>query len=170
MTPPHSHRSGAGAAIHGALTTLRAATEDDVDLLVEWHSDPEVAKFWDGETFTPAEVKARLERADVWSLIVEEEGTPVGYVQAWSEDGWASGGVDMFLVPRARGRGLGPDAARALARHLLDECAWSRVTVDPYVWNTAAIRAWQRAGFEAEGERPPDGEHTAPWLLMVFRD
>ena len=45
------------------------------------------------------------------------------------------GGLDMFLVPGARGRGLGPDAARAMADHLLAARGWSRVTVDPYTWN-----------------------------------
>ena len=75
----------------------------------------------------------------------------------------------MFLVPEARGRGLGPDAARALARHLVDERGWTRVTVDPERWNERAVRAWGRAGFVAVEERPPDDEHGAPWLLMEFR-
>ena len=39
-----------------------------------------------------------------------------------------------------------PTVARMLARRLLDE-GWEHVTVDPYVWNEAAIRAWGRAGF-----------------------
>ena len=75
----------------------------------------------------------------------------------------------MFLVPTARGRGLGPDAARAMARHLLDERGWARVTVDPYAWNEPAIRAWRSAGFVAVSRHPPDEEHTAAWVLMEFR-
>ena len=44
------------------------------------------------------------------------------------------------------------------------------MTVDPYLWNERAIRAWQRAGFIALEEREPDDEwHTARWLLMEFR-
>ena len=61
----------------------------------------------------------------------------------------------MFLVPSARGRGLGPDAARALTESLLAS-GWTRVTVDPYAWNEPAIRAWRRAGFvdvETRGRR-----------------
>ena len=66
------------------------------------------------------------------------------------------------------GEGAGPDAARALATYLCDEAGWTRVTVDPYVWNDAAIRAWKRAGFAAVEERSPDDEHTSSWVLMVF--
>ncbi len=74
----------------------------------------------------------------------------------------------MFLVPEARGHGLGPDAARSLAGHLVAE-GWTRVITDPYTWNEPAIRAWKRAGFEPVAERPPDAEHRAAWLLMEFR-
>jgi RimJ/RimL family protein N-acetyltransferase len=74
----------------------------------------------------------------------------------------------MFLIPHARGRGLGPDAARALAHHLRDERGWTRVTVDPYLSNERAIRAWRKAGFVDQEEQPPDDEHTSAWLLMVW--
>ncbi len=151
------------------MTVVRPAGPADVDLLVGWHADPEVARYWDGETFTRAELEERLARRDVQPFVVEAEGEPVGYVGAWWDETGRAGGIDMFLVPSARGRGLGPDAARALAEHLLDERGWTRVTVDPYVWNESAVRAWRRAGFEPVEERETDDEHTARWLLMEFR-
>ncbi len=151
------------------MTVVRPAGPADVDLLVGWHADPEVARYWDGETFTRAELEERLARRDVQPFVVEAEGEPVGYVEAWWDETGRAGGIDMFLVPSARGRGLGPDAARALAEHLLDERGWTRVTVDPYVWNESAVRAWRRAGFEPVEERETDDEHTARWLLMEFR-
>jgi len=144
------------------LTTLRPAGADDVDRLVAWHADPEVARYWDGETFTPAEMAERLAREDVESWIVEETGDPVGYLQVHSE------GLDMFLIPGARGRGLGPDAARAMTEHLLHERGRDRVTVDPYAWNEGAVRAWERAGYVEISRHDPDEEHTAPWILMEF--
>lgn len=149
------------------MTSLRPATEADVDVLVAWHADPEVARFWDGKTYTPEQMRARLARPYVEPFIVEADCEPVGYLQAWaSEDG--GGGLDMFLIPSARGRGLGPDAARALACHLLGR-GWTRVTVDPYLSNLRAIRAWSHAGFEPVEEWPADHEHTSAWLLMEFR-
>ncbi len=99
--------------------------------------------------------------------MIEGHGRPVGYIQAWRDEGEPAGGMDMFLEPSSRGRGLGPDAARALALHLRTS-RWSRVTVDPYLWNEEAVRAWRRAGFRDVEEREPDDEHTARWLLMEF--
>jgi aminoglycoside 6'-N-acetyltransferase len=149
--------------VRGRLTTLRPAGAGDVDSLVAWHADPEVARYWDDETFTRAEMEERLAHDDVEAWIVEEAGEPVGYLQVHPE------GLDMFLVPAVRGRGLGPDAARAMARHLLDERGRGRVTVDPYAWNEGAVHAWERAGFVEVSRHDPDEEHTAPWILMEFR-
>ena len=155
-----------GLRLRGQLTELRPATDEDAELLAAWHADPEVARFWDGETFTPDEMRARLARPGVDAYVVEADGEAVGYLQSWR--GGDGGGLDMFLVPKARGRGYGPDAARTLAEHLIRQ-GWPRVTVDPYLWNEEAIRAWRRAGFEPLEEQPPDEEHTADWLLMEFR-
>jgi aminoglycoside 6'-N-acetyltransferase len=152
-----------GVQVRGRLTTLRPADAGDVDRLVAWHADPEVARYWDGETFTRAEMDERLAREDVEAWIVEERSEPVGYLQVHPE------GLDMFLVPAARGRGLGPDAARAMALHLRDERGRERVTVDPYAWNEDAVRAWDRAGFVEVSRHDADDGHTTPWILMEFR-
>jgi aminoglycoside 6'-N-acetyltransferase len=150
--------------VHGRLTTLRPAGDADVDRLVAWHADPDVARYWDDETFTREEMLDRLARPDVEAWIVEAAGEPIGYLQVHPE------GLDMFLIPAARGRRLGPDAARAMARHLIDDRGRTRVTVDPYAWNDGAVRAWQRAGFAEVSRHEPDEEHTAPSILMEFRD
>jgi aminoglycoside 6'-N-acetyltransferase len=148
--------------IRGERTSVRPADEFDADLLVAWHADPEVARYWDDETFTREEMLERLARDDVDAWIVEADGEPIGYLQTHES------GLDMFLVPSARGRGLGPDAARAMTEHLLAQ-GRARVTVDPYVWNEGAVRAWQRAGFVEVARHSPDEEHTAEWIEMEFR-
>ena len=136
-----------GLHVHGLLTVVRSATDDDADLLAGWHADPEVSAYWDDETFTREQVLERLHRQRVDAWIVEADGEPVGYLQSWWEDDAPRrGGLDGFIVPAARGRGLMPDAARALAQSLLDS-GWLEVTVDPYAWNERAIRAWAKAGF-----------------------
>lgn len=153
--------------LRGELTEIRRAAESDVELLVAWHGNPDIVRYWDDRTFTADEMRERLARPDVDAYIVEAEGRPIGYLQAWRE-GYAGGGLDMFLIPDARGRGCGPDAARALATALRAQ-GWTRITVDPYVWNERAIEAWKRAGFESVERRAADGEHTADWVLMEFR-
>lgn len=152
-----------GIPVRGRLTTLRPADAGDIERLVAWHADLEVSRYWDEETFTTAEMEERLARADVEAWIVEENGEPAGYLQVHAE------GLDMFLVPSARGRRLGPDAARAMTEHLLHERGRDRVIVDPYAWNEGAVRAWERAGFVEVSRHEADAEHTAPWILMEFR-
>jgi aminoglycoside 6'-N-acetyltransferase len=159
-----------GHPIRGSLTTIRPAALDDVDMLVAWHLDPEVARYWDDETYTRDELIAELWEPNSEPMIVEADGEPVGFIQAWwEEDDPLSGGIDMFLVPSARGRGLGPDAGRALARHLREERGWARVTVDPYLWNERAIAAWRKAGFVDVEDREPDDDHPHAWRLMEWR-
>jgi aminoglycoside 6'-N-acetyltransferase len=152
-----------GLLVRGRLTRLRPAGADDVERLVAWHADPEVSRYWDDETFTRGEMEERLARGDVEAWIVEEAGEPVGYLQVHPD------GMDMFLIPSARGRGLGPDAARTMAGYLTNERGRERVTVDPYAWNDGAVRAWGRAGFVEVSRHEPDEEHTATWILMEFR-
>jgi RimJ/RimL family protein N-acetyltransferase len=150
------------------VTTFRRATFDDVELLAAWHADPEVSRYWDDETFTADELRKHLERVDVDSWIVVEGGEPVGYLQSWWEEGEPRrGGLDGFLVPDAQGRGVMPRAARGLAEFLL-AAGWADVTVDPYVWNERAIRAWSKAGFVERSRHPADDDHSAEWVLMTF--
>ncbi len=66
----------------GQLTEVRPATDADVDLLVGWHADPDVSRYWGDKTFTPEEMRARLARRDVHAWIVEAGGEPVGYLQS----------------------------------------------------------------------------------------
>ena len=152
--------------------SLRPATEGDVERLVAWHADPETARFWDGETYTPDQIRERLTRDEVDPWIVEADGQPVGYLQAWWEPDephgvGRTGGLDGFLVPAARGRGVMPAAARLLAERLLSD-GWAEVTVDPYAWNQHAVRAWAKAGFVEVSRHPSDDEHRAEWVLMRF--
>lgn len=156
------------APLRGADVIVRPARLADAVMLVDWHGDPDVRRFWDDHTFTLEEMEARLRRPHVDAYIVEASGEPVGYLQAWFGEGDDVGGLDMFLLPSARGRSLGPDAARTLATYLLTEVGLTRVTVDPYLWNERAIRGWRNAGFVPIEEREPDDEHVHPWLLMAL--
>jgi aminoglycoside 6'-N-acetyltransferase len=156
------------APLQGRITVVRPATGADVDLLVRWHAHPEVARYWGGRTYSREQIVARLARRQVDAYIVEADGEPVGYLQAWFGETADVTGLDMFLIPTARGRGLGPDAARTLAQDLLREAGRTRVTVDPELWNESAVRSWRRAGFRPVEEREADDEHPHRWLLMEF--
>jgi aminoglycoside 6'-N-acetyltransferase len=156
--------------ISGKLTALRPVAHDDLPLLERWFTDPEVFRYWGGAPKSREAIAADclgIENEDelVLSFIVEHDGEPIGYIQAWSDEPLI-GGIDLVLVPHARDRGYGPDAVRALALHLRDGLHWAVVTVDPLVHNARAIRAFEKAGFRFEREAPehPDG----PSLIMTF--
>lgn len=154
--------------LRAGRVALRRATPADAELLVRWHADPEVARYWDGETFTVAQMRAQLADRDIIPYIVLAVDEPIGYLQVWFGEGGRHAGLDMFLIPVARGNGYGPEAARLVAERLVEERPERAVTVDPYVWNEAAVRAWGRAGFQPVSEHPRDDVHTKPWLLMRF--
>jgi aminoglycoside 6'-N-acetyltransferase len=156
------------APLQGERVAIRPATLEDADLLVGWHLDPDVRPFWDGRAFTRDEMVQRLTRENVDAYIVEAGDEAVGYIQAWFGETSDVGGLDMFLIPSARGRALGPDAGRTLARYLLTDGGRERVTVDPYIWNERAVDGWRKAGFQPVEEREPDHEHRDRWLLMEF--
>jgi aminoglycoside 6'-N-acetyltransferase len=156
--------------IRGERTSLRPTSDDDLELLVGWLADPEVYRWWEGRPLSQDEVAdlyTGRRRPEVDPFIIEAEGGPVGYLQVWRGTE-TSGGIDMFLVPEARGRGLGPDAARAAASFLLDRRGWTEVTVDPVVDNLRAIRAFERAGFSSQREELDD-ETGKRILRMVVR-
>ncbi|MFI8483980.1 GNAT family N-acetyltransferase [Streptomyces rubrogriseus] len=154
---------GDGVVLEGALTRLVPTTEDDVDLLSRWFASPDFVEHWGGVPLSRDEVAEKYvgrRRPSVESFLVLAQGTPVGYAQYWHA-GVAEGGIDMVLAPEARGRALGPDAARALLAHLGGTLGWRRVTVDPVRGNVRAVRAWEKAGFRQV-------PNAAKNLLMEF--
>ncbi|CDR05267.1 GCN5-related N-acetyltransferase [Streptomyces iranensis] len=61
-----------------------------------------------------------------------------------------------------RGRGLGTDSVRTLARHLITDHGHHRVVIDPAAGSAAAIRCYGKVGFRPVGvmrsyERGADG-------------
>ncbi|MEV5607309.1 GNAT family N-acetyltransferase [Streptomyces sp. NPDC052225] len=136
-------------AFDGVLTRLVPTTENDLELLASWFADPDFVENWGGMPLTRQQVAEKYlgrRRPHVGSYLVLADGTAVGYAQYWHADA-TGGGIDMVLTPDAQGRGLGPDAARALVTYLCSERGWRRVTVDPVAANLRAVRAWEKAGF-----------------------
>lgn len=136
------------------LVRLRPADEDDLELLAGWFGDPSFIDHWGQTPLTRQEVAAKYigrRRPDVESFIILAGGVPIGYIQYWLA-GKTEGGIDLILDPRRRGRGHGPDAADALANHLLRDLHWTRVTADPAATDARAVRAWEKAGFHRVGQ------------------
>jgi len=82
--------------------------------------------------------------------------------------------IDLFVATEHHGRGIGTDAVRTIARHLVEERGHHRLTIDPSLDNAAAIRAYEKAGFRPIGvmrlaERSPEGTwRDALFMEQVF--
>ena len=158
------------SGISGNGITLRAVKPADLDLLAAWFSDAAVYAYWGGEPLSRDEVIRQFfdgKDDDVAPMVVESGGVALGYIQAWC-DSAASGGIDVVLLPHARGRSIGPAAVRLLAHWLRAQLDWTRITVDPLRANDRAIRAFEAAGFALERECfADDGDRHA---LMAWAD
>ncbi|MFC4071398.1 GNAT family N-acetyltransferase [Actinoplanes subglobosus] len=149
---------------NGSLVQLRPATEGDVAPLAAIRSTPEVHGRWGGGDDLAADVAESLADPDTRVFAIVFEGRVVGAVQ-YSEEAdpdYRHAGIDIFLDPRVHGRGLGADAVRAVARHLIDDLGHHRLVIDPAADNEAAIRCYAKVGFRPVGvmrayERGPDG-------------
>ena len=60
-------------------------------------------------------------------------------------------GIDVFLGAPFHGRGLGTDAVRTLAQHLVADRGHHRLTIDPAADNARAIRCYEKVGFRRVG-------------------
>ncbi|MBM7493283.1 aminoglycoside 6'-N-acetyltransferase [Micromonospora luteifusca] len=157
--------------------TLRPATVADVPLLAEIRADPEVRRWWRGGDDLADSVRADLADDDLHVYAVEHDGRVVGAIQwhAEPDPDYRHASLDIFLDPAVRGAGLGGDAIRTLARHLIDEYGHHRFTIDPAAANSAAIRAYAKVGFRPVGvlrryERGADGRWHDGLLMDLLAD
>ncbi|MEV0973712.1 GNAT family N-acetyltransferase [Microtetraspora glauca] len=150
--------------LYGTAVALRPATAADVPALVTIRSTPEVYRWWRGGADLAAEVSDDLNDPDTAVLAIVCDGRVVGQIQWAAEDDpeYRHASIDVYLDPAVHGRGIGTDAVRTLARHLIADHGHHRLTIDPAAANAAAIRCYEKVGFRRVGvmrnyERGPDG-------------
>lgn len=150
--------------LRGALVVLRPTTGEDVPALAVIRGSGEVRARWNGGEDLEADVAAGLDDPGTACWTVLHRQRIVGMIQWYAEEDpdYRHAGIDLFLDPMVHGRGLGGDAVRTLARHLVDDRGYHRLVVDPAADNIAAIRCYAKAGFRPVGvmrryERGLDG-------------
>jgi aminoglycoside 6'-N-acetyltransferase len=166
-----------GTILHGTRVELRPVIGDDVNELARIRATPEVYQRWGGGPDVVATITEALSDVDVHSLTVVHEGRVVGMIQ-WSEEAdpdYRHANIDIFLDPAVHGLGLGTDAVRTLARHLLAQHGHHRLVIDPAADNAAAIRAYEKVGFRPVGimrryERGPNGTWHDGLLMDLLAD
>ncbi len=101
----------------------------------------------------------------------------VGAVQWAAEEDpdYRHASVDIFLDPKVHGRGIGADAVRTLAKHLVDHHAFHRLVIDPAADNAAAIASYRKVGFRPVGtmrrySRDDDGAYHDGLLMDLLAE
>jgi aminoglycoside 6'-N-acetyltransferase len=162
------------ARLRGTDVVLRPLEPDDVGRVAEMQAEPEVARWWGPPNETELHRQAEG-RAEDKALAIEVDGELVGLIQYYEENepDYRHAAIDLFLATRAQGRGLGPDAIRTLAGYLIDDRGHHRLTIDPAVDNTPAIRAYEKVGFRPVGRvreywRSPAGEWRDGLLMDLL--
>ncbi len=111
------------------------------------------------------------------TFVVEHAGQVAGAIQWHAEDepDYRHAGIDIYLDPALHGRGIGADAVRTLARHLIANEGHHRLVIDPAADNQAAIRCYSKVGFRPVGvmrnyERGTDGTWHDGLLMDLLAD
>jgi aminoglycoside 6'-N-acetyltransferase len=158
----------------GRRVVLRRATAGDVDRLAAILAEPSVAVRWG--PFTSEEVAEQFADRDGHLAIVLGDEV-IGAIQYHEEDDpmYRHAGIDLFVATAHQGLGLGSDAIRTLARHLIEDRGHHRLSIDPAADNARAIRAYERVGFRRVGvlrsyERGPDGAWHDGLLMDLLAD
>jgi aminoglycoside 6'-N-acetyltransferase len=164
------------AELRGERVLLRPLAADDVPKVAAIQAEPGVAGRW-GE---PDEAELRGKAAgtnECTAFAIELDGEVVGLIQYHEEDDpmYRHAGIDLFLSEHVHGLGLGTDAVRTLVLHLVRDRGHHRLVIDPAADNTAAIRAYEKAGFRPVGvmrqyERIADGEWHDALLMDLLAD
>jgi aminoglycoside 6'-N-acetyltransferase len=157
--------------LRGAVVRLRPAVAGDVAVLAAIRATPEVRARWRGADDLAAEVAEAMDELGDGYLAIELDGRVVGAIQWAAEEDpeYRHASMDIFLDPSVHGRGVGEDAVRTLAVHLVDGEGFHRLVIDPAADNAAAIRCYEKVGFKPVGimrqyERDAHGWHDG--LLM----
>lgn len=161
----------------GERVVLRPAHAGDLDALEAIFAEPEVARWWHG--YDRRRIEAEAVHGDDPAetvYVVDVDGEVAGVVQSYEElePDYRSAGLDIAVGTRWHGTGVGLDALRTLATHLLGERGHHRLTIDPAADNARAIAAYTKLGFRPVGvarqyERGPDGTFHDGLLMDLLR-
>ncbi|MFN2518886.1 MAG: GNAT family N-acetyltransferase [Jatrophihabitantaceae bacterium] len=162
--------------LSGSLVRLQPATRDHIPALAAIRGTPEVHAHWRGGEDLVAAVTEDFDEPDSKPYVIELDGQVVGWIQ-WSaeeEPDYRHANIDIYLDPAVHGRGLGTDAVRTLARHLIDDHGHHRIEIDPAADN-AAIRCYLKVGFRPVGilrrsERGNDGTWHDDLLMDLLAE
>lgn len=142
----------------------------DMELLLEWLSDPTVLEYaygedapWNMEKIEQAFGSKTEGGEDVIGCFIMLDGKEIGYMQYYpiQEDSYkfnnhdiymrlkAGFGLDMFIgKPKLWNKGIGSRAVEFMAEYLKNTYNIPFMCVDPETDNVRAVHFWQKARFK----------------------
>jgi aminoglycoside 6'-N-acetyltransferase len=164
-----------------SLYRFRPFTRDDLPMMELWLGTPEVVRWWGEPEEQLVLIAGDLDEPRMRQWIVEYDGRPFAYVQAYPVHTWpqphfaalpaGAVGVDAFIgVPEMIGRGHGGAFLREFSQMRIEQMrieeGASVIAIDPDIANHRAGRAYARAGFVDAGEADVEGGRV---VVMVYR-
>lgn len=141
----------AGQILHGDVVELRPlAAHEAPAVAAAIASDSEASPWWGTDA---GKIAGWLTEDGVTAYRIVVDGRTAGMIEfsEQTDPDYRYASIDISLLAPSVGRGLGPDALRTLLGHLFETRGHHRVTIDPMVHNTRAIRAYEKAGFRPVG-------------------
>lgn len=154
--------------LEGERLSLRPLADGDILRLREILTESAVARWWPPDALDGWESSVDVTRM---SICVEDRVSGLIQYHETDDPRYRHAGIDLFLTTELHGRGLGAEAIRLVARHLLTERGHHRLVIDPALANAAAVRCYERVGFHPVGvmRRYERDHRTGEWadgLLM----
>lgn len=135
--------------LHGSGVTLRAPAPEHAEGLRAIRSEQEVADFWGPlENDFPLDDEPTAHR---YAIVVDGELAGMIQFTEENEPDYRHVEVDVFVSPTVRGRGHGTEAMRTLLAYLTGERGHHRVILGTSIHNEAALRSYEKAGFQRVG-------------------
>ncbi|MFI2432312.1 GNAT family N-acetyltransferase [Streptomyces sp. NPDC018693] len=160
----------------GERTVLRPFTEEDATVMARILADPEVIRLTGSpdETFALDRLRAwygtRNDQADRLDLAIVDRasGELVGeaVLNDWDQHN-RSCNFRILIGPGGRDRGLGSEAVRLMVDHAFGRLGLHRVSLHVQARNPRARRAYEKAGFVAEGVARQTVWQAGEWIDEV---
>jgi RimJ/RimL family protein N-acetyltransferase len=135
-------------SVHDAAQARAPGSPDEEKLLAEWYG-------------------TRNDQADRLDLAVTDKATGECVGEAVLND-WDPGNEScnfrIFIGPRGRDRGLGTEATRLIVGYGFEHLGLHRISLEVYAFNPRARRAYEKAGFRAEGVLRESLRYNGEWV------
>ena len=161
--------------LEGPRVRLRPFAPTDLDRLVAYRSDPEVARYQAWDSYDAAAAAALItEMADStpgrpghwhqWGIEEIASGQLVGDCGLFTQEDRAQGEIGFTLAPEAQGRGLATEAVSLMLSAAFGLLGFHRVVANTDPANARSAALLGRLGFRHEGRSIESARIRGEWV------